>query len=345
MLSTALGLLTAVSPVTSIPSPPINEFFIGPIPIRFYALCIIAGIIVAVLLTNHRLTKRGAEPWVVIDISLIAVPVGIIGARIFHVVTHPGFYFGEGANPWNPFQPGSVWAIWEGGIAIFGALIGGAVGAWLGCRWTGIRFWTFADALAPGLIIAQALGRFGNWFNQELFGLPTDLPWGLQIDYPNSAWPVGLAPGTLFHPTFLYEVIWNLLGAAVILWAGRRFRLQWGRTFAVYLIWYGAGRIVWESIRIDPSEIYFGLRTNVWAAIFAVVLGIVILFVQKRRHPGFEASPYVPGREWHPKGAVDSEDSTGFVDVGPPPASEAPTSATGGATATSTVASEKIATT
>ena len=344
MLSTALGLLTVVSPVTSIPSPPINEFFIGPIPIRFYALCIIVGIIAAVLLTNHRLTKRGAEPWVVIDISLLAVPIGIIGARIFHVLTHPGFYFGEGSNPWNPFEPGSVWAIWEGGIAIFGALLGGAVGAWLGCRWTGIRFWTFADALAPGLIIAQALGRFGNWFNQELFGLPTDLPWGLEIDSTNPAFPPGLEPGTLFHPTFLYEVVWNLLGAVVIIWAGRRFRLQWGRTFAVYLIWYGAGRIVWESIRIDPSEIYLGLRTNVWAAILAVVAGIVILFVQKRRHPGFEASPYVAGREWHPKGAVDSQDSTDFVDVSPP-TSEALTSATGGATATSTVASEKIATT
>ena len=119
----------------------------------------------------------------------------------------------------------------------------------------------------PGLLLAQALGRFGNWFNQELFGLPTDLPWGLEIDSDNPAFPAGLPADTLFHPTFLYEVIWNLLGAAVLLWAGSRFRLQWGHLFGLYLIWYGAGRIVWESIRIDPSEIFLGLRTNVWAAL------------------------------------------------------------------------------
>ena len=249
--------LTSV--VASIPSPSVSYVDLGPLRIHFYALCIIAGIIVAVLLTNARLTRRGAEPWVVIDIALLAVPIAIIGARIFHVLTHPGFYFGEGTDPWAVFR------IWEGGIAIFGALLGGAVGAYLGCRWTGIRFWTFADALAPGLLIAQALGRFGNWFNQELYGLPTDLPWGLEIDSDNAAFPIGLPADTLFHPTFLYEVIWNLLGAAVLLWAGRRFRLQWGRLFGLYLIWYGAGRIVWESIRIDPSEIFFGLRTNVWA--------------------------------------------------------------------------------
>lgn len=315
--SSALGGVLA-----SIPSPEVNGFDIGPIPIRYYALCIIAGIIAAVFLTNFRLTRRGAEPWVVIDICLLAVPLAIVGARIYHVLTHPGFYFGEGSNPWNPFEPGSVWAIWEGGIAIYGALIGGAVGAYLGCRWTGIRFWTFADALAPGMLIAQALGRFGNWFNKELFGLPTDLPWGLEIPADNPAFPPGLAPGTLFHPTFLYEVIWNLLGAAVVLWVGYRFRMQWGRQFGLYLVWYSAGRILWESIRIDPSEIYFGIRTNVWAAIFGVVLGLVILIVQKRRHPGFEPSPYVPGREWKGKDAVESSEPQDFVDVSEPPATE-----------------------
>lgn len=304
----------ALSVIASIPSPPISTLQLGPLNIRIYALCIIAGIIAAVLLTNYRLTKRGAERWVVIDIALIAVPLGIIGARIYHVLTHPDFYFGADKNLFE------VFAIWNGGIAIFGSLIGGAIGAWLGCRWTGIRFWTFADALAPGLLLAQAFGRFGNWFNQELFGLPTDLPWGLEIDSSNPAFPPGLAPGTLFHPTFLYEVIWNGLGVLVLLWVGRRFRLQWGRLFGVYLIWYCSGRIVWESIRIDPSEIFFGLRTNVWAAIFGVVLGIVLFFLQKRRHPGLEPSPYVPGREWNPKGTVDSQKADGFVDVSDPPA-------------------------
>jgi len=319
----------ALSVVASIPSPPVSGFQVGPFYIHYYALCIIAGIIVATLLTNHRLTKRGAEPWAVIDIALLAVPLAIIGARIYHVATHPGFYFGPGTNLL------AIFYIWEGGIAIYGALIGGAIGAWLGCRWTGIRFTAFADALAPGLLIAQALGRFGNWFNQELFGLPTDVPWGLEIPSSNSAFPPGLADGTLFHPTFLYEVIWNLLGAAVLLWAGRRFTLQWGRLFGLYLIWYSGGRIVWESIRIDPSEIYLGLRTNVWAAIIGVVLGLVILIVQKRRHPGLEPSPYVPGREWTPPGAVQSQDTDDFVDV-----SEPPTDDVAEGTATSTLAAK-----
>jgi prolipoprotein diacylglyceryl transferase len=305
----------------SIPSPPVSYFTLNifglALQIHFYALCIIAGIIVATLMTNHRLTKRGAERWVVVDICIIAVPLAIIGARIFHVLTHPGFYFGPGKNTWNPFEPGSVWAIWEGGIAIFGALIGGAIGAWLGCRWTGVRFSAFADALAPGLILAQAFGRFGNWFNHELFGLPTDLPWGLEIESTNSAFPPGLAEGTLFHPTFLYEVIWNTLGCLFLLWIGHKLRLQWGKLFAVYLIWYGAGRVVWESIRIDPSEIYSGLRTNVWAALFGVVLGIVILFVQTRRHPGLEPSPYQPGRA--PRdAAVESQNPDDFVDLSEP---------------------------
>lgn len=311
---------------TSIPSPSISYFELGPFwgwgPIRIYiyALCIMTGLIIAVLLTNSRLTRRGGEPWVVIDIALFAVPIAFVGARAYHVLTHLGDYFGEGMNPWNPFQPGSVWAIWEGGIAIFGALIGGAVGAWLGCRFTGIRFTSFADAMAPGMLLAQAIGRFGNWFNQELFGLPTDLPWGLEIDEGNPAIPIGLEPGTLFHPTFLYEVIWNLLGVFFLLWIGQRLMLQWGKLFAVYLIWYGSGRIVWESIRIDPSEFFFGIRVNVWTAIFAVVLGIVIIMVQTRRHPGLEPGVYVPGHAKDPAAAgVESQDeSTEFVDVSEP---------------------------
>lgn len=320
----------SASVVASIPSPGISSFSLGPLTIHIYALCILAGIVVATLMTNRRLTRRGAEPWVVVDIALLAVPLAIIGARIFHVVTHPGFYFGDDKDIWAIFR------IWEGGIAIFGALIGGAIGAWLGCKWTGIRFWTFADALAPGLLLAQAMGRFGNWFNQELFGLPTDLPWGLEIDYPNAAWPAGLPEGTLFHPTFLYEVIWNTLGVLVLLWAGKRFRLQWGRLFGLYLVWYSAGRVVWESIRIDPSEIILGLRTNVWAAILGVVIGLVILVVQKRRHTGLEASPYVSGREWTGDGAVQSQDTDDFVDVSAPTEPEAIEDA-----ATSTVTSNQ----
>jgi len=272
--------------------------------IHAYAVCILIGIIAAGILTNHRLTRRGAEPGVVLDIIIWAVPLGIVGARIFHVLTHPDDYFYEGADLLR------VLYVWEGGIAIFGSLIGGAVGAWIGCRFSGIRFWTFADAVAPALLLAQAFGRLGNWFNHELFGQPTDLPWGLEIETTNAAYPAGLPEGTLFHPTFLYEIIWNLVGFALILIVERKMRLQWGKVLGLYLVWYGLGRTVFESIRIDPSEVFLGLRSNVWAAILAVVVGIVIIVVQNRRHTGLEPSPYVAGRGWvKPGTGVESDDT------------------------------------
>jgi prolipoprotein diacylglyceryl transferase len=279
------------------------------INIRAYAICILIGIIAAGILTNYRLTRRGAEPGVVLDIIIWAVPLGIVGARIFHVLTHPDDYFYAGADLLK------VLYVWEGGIAIFGSLIGGAVGAYIGCRLSGIRFWTFADAVAPGLLLAQAFGRFGNWFNHELFGQPTDLPWGLEIETDNAAYPAGLPEGTLFHPTFLYEIIWNVVGLVLILVLERKFRLQWGKVLGLYLIWYGLGRSFFESIRIDPSEVFLGLRSNVWAAILAVILGIVIIVVQNKRHTGSELSPYVPGREWvKPGTGVESTDTYSDTD-------------------------------
>ncbi|MGN7798701.1 prolipoprotein diacylglyceryl transferase [Leifsonia sp. 22587] len=273
--------------------------------IQTYAIMILIGIVIAAMWTSRRLTKRGAEPGVILDILIPVVVLGIVGARLYHVVTHPGDYFYPGADLWK------VFAIWEGGNAIFGSLLGGAVGAWIGCRWTGIRFWTFADALAPALLLAQAIGRLGNWFNQELFGLPTDLPWGLQIDSGNKAIPVGLPDGTLFQPLFLYEIIWNVIGVVLLVLIERKWHLQWGKLFALYLVWYGVGRSYLESIRIDPSEFsLLGIPTNVWAAFVAVVLGLVIFYVQSSRHPGMEPSPYRPGREWvRPDAEVDSDDT------------------------------------
>jgi prolipoprotein diacylglyceryl transferase len=302
---------TTSSWYASIPSPgpewqqiPIDFWFIHW-RVQTYAICILIGIVVAAMWTSRRLTKRGAEPGVVLDIILWAVPLGIIGARIYHVLTHPADYFFPGADLLKTLY------IWEGGNAIFGALIGGAVGAYIGCRWSGVRFWSFADALAPALLLAQALGRLGNYFNQELFGLPTNLPWGLQIDPGNKAIPVGLPDNTLFQPLFLYEIIWNVIGIVVILWLERKFQLRWGKAFAVYLIWYGLGRSYLESIRIDPSEFSFlGIQSNIWAAFGAIVLGIVIFIVQTRRHTGLEPGVYRPGRAWiRPDAEVDSDDT------------------------------------
>jgi prolipoprotein diacylglyceryl transferase len=277
--------------------------------IKTYALCILAGIVVAVILTSRRLTQRGAEPGVVLDIALWCVPLGIIGARAYHVFTHYNDYFGPGKNPMTAFY------IWEGGIAIFGSLIGGAVGVFIACRISGIRFWSFADALAPGMLIAQALGRFGNYFNHELYGQPTTLPWGLVIEKSNAAFPIGLPAGTLFAPTFLYEMLWNLLGMTVLLLLERQYHYRWGQLIGLYFIFYGIGRVWFESIRIDPSVVFLGLRTNVWGALVAIVLGIVIFTVQRRRHTGLELSVYRPGKEWTPEApTVDSDETYSDTD-------------------------------
>ncbi len=340
--------LLPLSIPSSIPSPPPEwqiplSFQLGTftISIHTYALCILAGIILATVWVNNRLKARGAEPGIVLDIIIWAVPLGLVGARAWHVATHMGDYFYDGADPWGLFSaggglnPNSVYAIWSGGNAIFGSLIGGAVGAWIGCKLAGVRFWTFADALAPAMLLAQAMGRLGNYFNHELFGQPTDLPWGLEIPFDNPAFPVGLPEGTLFHPTFLYEMIWNVVGIVFLLTMERQFRLekrqifgisvpvpvanpqarlQWGKVWALYMIWYGVGRAWFETIRVDPSEVFLGIRSNVWGAFAAIALGVVLFLVQRRRHPGIEPSAYMPGREWTSEGAVDSGETYSETD-------------------------------
>lgn len=284
--------------LASIPSPTVSYFDLGPVRIHIYALCILTGIVLAILIANQRLTKRGGESGVAIDIALWAVPFGIIGGRIFHVATHLGDYFYEGAD----FT--AIFRIWEGGLAIYGALAFGLFGAWLGARFAGIRFWSFVDAVAPGVLLAQAVGRWGNYFNQELYGTPTNLPWGLEISRDNAAYPLGLPEGVLFHPTFLYESLWSIAGVILLLALDKKFELRWGKMFAAYIAFYSVGRIWTESLRIDPSEIILGLRTNIWSALFGIVAAIVIWQVQSRRHPGLETSVYVPGKE--PKPAVQS---------------------------------------
>lgn len=274
----------------SIPSPEFQYLQLGPLRIYMYAICILAGVVMATIWTGRRFAKRGGDSGAILDFAVWTLVLGIIGARLYHVLTHWGDYFGPGRNPLE------VFAFWNGGIAIFGALIGGAIGAMIASRITGIRFWSFADALVPGLLLAQAAGRLGNWFNHELFGGPTTLPWGLEIESSNPAFPIGLPAGTLFHPTFLYEALWNIVGIVLLLAIERKLRPRWGQFFAMYLVWYGIGRFWVESLRVDPSLLFLGLRTNVWAALVAIVLGIVLYFVQRKRHPGLEVSIYLPGR-------------------------------------------------
>jgi prolipoprotein diacylglyceryl transferase len=277
--------------IAAIPSPDVSYIELGPFRIHFYALFILAGIVIALILTESRLRARGAEAGIALDISLWAIPFGILGGRFFHVLTHPADYFYPGADLLAVFR------IWEGGLAIYGALILGSVGAYIGARSTGIKFTSYLDAVAPGVLLAQAIGRWGNYFNNELFGTPTDLPWGLEIPSSNPAYPAGLPEGVLFHPTFLYESIWSLAGVAMLLAADRRFNLRWGKMLGLYLVYYSVGRVWIEAIRIDPSEIVLGLRINIWSAIAGIVIGLAIIVIQSRRHPGQESSVYKPGRQ------------------------------------------------
>jgi prolipoprotein diacylglyceryl transferase len=287
--------------LNSIPSPDVSSFELGPIRVHFYSLFILIGIALAIWIGSRRFRQRGGQAGVILDIALWAVPFGIVGGRIFHVLTHWDYYFYAGADL------SKVFAVWEGGLAIFGALLLGSVGAFIGARTAGIKFLAFADAIAPGVLVAQAVGRIGNYFNNELFGLPTTLPWGLEISTANPAYPAGLPAGVLFHPTFLYELIWNLMGFAVLIWLDRKLKLRWGQMFAAYLITYSIGRAFIESIRIDPSEIFFGLRTNVWSAIFGIAIGVALFVWSRRKHKEEETSVYLPGREPKEPDVIDSE--------------------------------------
>jgi prolipoprotein diacylglyceryl transferase len=258
---------------------------------------------------------RGMEAGLAIDIAIWAVPFGIVGGRLFHVFTHINDYFGPGKD-WT-----TMFRLWEGGLAIYGALIFGVLGAYIACQVdikplriqsAGIRFLSFADALVPGLLVAQALGRWGNYFNNELFGAPTDLPWGLEIPFSNPSYPVGLPEGVLFHPAFLYESIWSLLGIAVLLLLEQRFNMRWGRMFAGYLMWYSFGRFFIESIRLDSSDIFMGLRTNQWSALAGLLIGFTLLMLQRFRHTGVETTGYLPGRS-NKQLAIEPNDSSDSV--------------------------------
>ncbi|MGL5858447.1 MAG: prolipoprotein diacylglyceryl transferase [Angustibacter sp.] len=283
-----------------IPSPEQAVWRLGPVPVRAYALCILAGIVLAVLIADRRWRSRGGRRGVVVDITAYAVPAGIIGARAYHVATSWQPYFGDGGRPLDALK------IWQPGLGIWGAVAGGAVGAWIACRRHGHSLVRFADAAAPGIAVAQACGRWGNWFNNELYGGRTDLPWGLRVhDWDlvrgatvrDTAGSPVLLPGT-YHPTFLYESLWCLMVALAVVVLDRRYRLDRGRSFALYVALYTLGRLGIETLRTDPANLILGQRLNVWTSAL-VFLGAVALFwggARRSRACRQATGPKVSGR-------------------------------------------------
>ncbi|HWC35138.1 MAG TPA: prolipoprotein diacylglyceryl transferase [Mycobacteriales bacterium] len=257
-----------------IPSPSRGVWHVAGFPIRAYALCIIAGVVAAVIIGDRRLVARGGRKGVVGDIAVWAVPAGLIGARLYHLATSSNLYWG------GPGRSGTIGAlkIWDGGLGIWGAVLGGALGAWIGCRRNNVSFAVFADALAPALPVAQAIGRWGNWFNQELYGRATHLPWALHITHPSDGGTVGY-----YHPTFLYESLWDIGVAVVVVLLDRRRHFDKGRAFALYVMLYTVGRGWIEALRIDTARHFLGLRLNDWTSIVVFVAAAAYFVVAGRK--------------------------------------------------------------
>ena len=258
----------------SIPSPSESIWYLGPLPLRAYALSIIIGAVLAVYIGERRFQAMGGRKGAITDIAFWAIPAGIIGARIYHVLTDWQLYFGEGRSAVRALY------IWEGGLGIWGAISVGAFGAYLAARHYELSMGQIADALAPGLLVAQAVGRLGNWFNQELFGRPTSLPWGLEIA-PQYR-PDGFTEFETFHPTFLYEAMWNLAAAAILVWViAPRIRQGYGRLFAAYVMLYTAGRFWIEGLRIDSANEIGIFRINEIVSVL-VFIGAAVYWYRTR---------------------------------------------------------------
>lgn len=263
-----------------IPSPSLSSFSVGPLTIHFYALCIITGIAAAIWIGRKRYANLGGNPDDVSEVAIWAVPFGIIGGRIYHVITSPSQYFGANGNPIDALR------IWEGGLGIWGAISLGAIGAYLYFRThkTSLNFRQLLDSLAPGVVVAQAIGRIGNYFNQEVFGKPTDLPWGLEIDPANR--PNGFESYSTFHPTFLYELLWCLVVAALLIKLPgvlKQITSKQGDVFALYIFGYTAGRVWIENLRIDEANLILGLRLNIWVSLVVLITASAYLIASKRR--------------------------------------------------------------
>jgi prolipoprotein diacylglyceryl transferase len=255
-----------------IPSPPSNGFHIGPLFVHYYGLMYVIGIALAVMITRRRVRAFGGDPALVSDVALWAVPAGIIGGRIYFDVTTPS----QIPHEWYGFL-----AVWQGGLGIWGGVAAGALAGVWRVRRHGVPVAPVADAVAPALLVAQAVGRIGNYFNQELFGKPTTLPWGLVVDSPFR--PPGYGGYRTFHPTFLYELIFDLALAAALVWVGHHTRVRPPGLFALYVTGYSAFRIFEESLRIDYSQHFLGLRLNTFVAIALTVAGIAWFILSQRR--------------------------------------------------------------
>ncbi|WUH96309.1 prolipoprotein diacylglyceryl transferase [Spirillospora sp. NBC_00431] len=271
-----------MEPLAYIPSPSQGVWHLGPIPIRAYAVMIILGIVVAVWLGERRWAAKGGAPGVIIDVAVWAVPFGLVGGRIYHVLTDYQRYFGSDGDPVRALE------IWEGGLGVWGAIGLGAVGALIGCRRRGISILPLADAVAPGIVLAQAIGRWGNYWNQELYGRPLDAFWAIEIDENHRpvidggpALDPKYADIAHYHPTFLYEFLWCVGVAILVIWADRRFKLTHGRAFALYVAAYTVGRAWIEALRIDEAHEILGLRLNDWTS-FILFAGAVVYLYQAR---------------------------------------------------------------
>jgi len=297
-----------------IPSPGSNQIVLGPLHLRAYGLMIALGVFAAIEISRRRWAARGGDPDDISAIALWAVPAGLIGARIYHVITDNELYRGHWFD--NPFAAGaqSPLMIWNGGLGIPGGIaLGVAVGVWAGRR-RGMRLSAGLDVVAPAMAVAQAIGRLGNYFNQELFGRPTTLPWGLRIDLAHR--PLGYQQFATFQPTFLYEALWNLALAAALIALDRRRVLRPGRIFALYIGGYAVGRFFVESLRSDPANKILGLRVNIWTSIIAFA-GVALFLAWKGllRRPGDSYEPYVDGHRFDPPETTDTTDTTDTSDT------------------------------
>jgi len=289
-----VGRIDPVSSLASIPSPSTGDFDLGPIAIHMYGLMLLLAIAAAVWITGTRWTRRGGDWDLVFRVAVWGVAAGVVGARLYHVVSS----WDEVPDPkWS-----GIFKVWEGGLGVWGGILLGVVAGAIVVRRSGESVVRFMDAVAPGLLVAQAVGRIGNWWNQELFGKPTDLPWGLEIDLPNR--PFGFADSETFHPTFLYEGLLNLLAAAIVLIVDRRFRIRPPALFALYVALYCAGRFFVELLRIDPAHELGPLRLNGWVSLL-LFLAASAFFVLWQRRGRDRSTPEPPRPAMRiPKGRV-----------------------------------------